>query len=99
MTRLLLSIVLCLLFAAPAAANPWLERKPLNIAHQGGEDEFPSNTFFAYENALDIGADMLEMDVNITKDRQAVVMQLVDGKSLRRVARSDCDYRAARRRH
>ena len=75
MTRLALSVVLCLVFAAPAAAaNPWLERKPLNIAHQGGEDEFPSNTFFAYENALEIGADVLEMDVNITKDRQAVVM-------------------------
>jgi glycerophosphoryl diester phosphodiesterase len=74
MTRFALSIVVCLLFASPAAANPWLERKPLNIAHQGGEDEFPSNTFFAYKNALDIGADMLEMDVNITKDRQAVVM-------------------------
>ena len=73
-TRLALALVLCLLFAAPAAANPWLERKPLNIAHQGGEDEFPSNTFFAYENALEIGADVLEMDVNITKDRQAVVM-------------------------
>jgi glycerophosphoryl diester phosphodiesterase len=66
---------MCLVFAAPAAAaNPWLERKPLNIAHQGGEDEFPSNTFFAYKNALEIGADVLEMDVNITKDRQAVVM-------------------------
>jgi glycerophosphoryl diester phosphodiesterase len=74
MTRFALGLFLCLLLAAPAGANPWLERKPLNIAHQGGEDEFPSNTFFAYKNALAIGADVLEMDVNITKDRQAVVM-------------------------
>src|SRR5687768_12339560 len=74
MARIALALLLTLLVAAPAAANPWLERRPLNIAHQGGEDEFPSNTFYAYENALAIGADVLEMDVNITKDRKVVVM-------------------------
>jgi glycerophosphoryl diester phosphodiesterase len=30
--------------AADAATNPWIEKTPLDIAHQGGEDEFPSNT-------------------------------------------------------
>ena len=75
MARIALGLLLLLTLAAPAsAANPWLERHPLNIAHQGGEDEFPSNTFFAYKNALAIGADMLEMDVNITKDKRVVVM-------------------------
>ena len=75
MARILLILATLLVVAAPAqAANPWLDRHPLNIAHQGGEDEFPSNTFFAYENALAIGADVLEMDVNITKDRKVVVM-------------------------
>ena len=75
MARIAIAFALLLTLAAPAsAANPWLERRPLNIAHQGGEDEFPSNTFFAYKNALAIGADMLEMDVNITKDRKVVVM-------------------------
>jgi glycerophosphoryl diester phosphodiesterase len=75
MARILLILASLLALAAPAhAANPWLDRHPLNIAHQGGEDEFPSNTFFAYENALAIGADVLEMDVNITKDRRVVVM-------------------------
>ena len=76
MARALLTLALLLVLAAPAAAagNPWLERRPLNIAHQGGEDEFPSNTMFAYKSALAIGADMLELDVNITKDGQNVVM-------------------------
>lgn len=74
MLGLLLATLTLLIAAAPAAANPWLERRPLNIAHQGGEDEFPSNTFFAYKNALEIGADVLEMDVNITKDLVPVVM-------------------------
>jgi glycerophosphoryl diester phosphodiesterase len=61
--------------AAGAAANPWLERtRPLNIAHQGGEDEFPSNTMYAFRSALKAGADMLELDVGVTKDDQVVVM-------------------------
>jgi glycerophosphoryl diester phosphodiesterase len=60
--------------AAGAATNPWLEKQPLNIAHQGGEDEFPSNTMYAFERSLKAGADMLELDVGITKDDQIVVM-------------------------
>jgi glycerophosphoryl diester phosphodiesterase len=60
--------------AAGAATNPWLEKQPLNIAHQGGEDEFPSNTMYAFERSLKAGADMLELDVGVTKDDQVVVM-------------------------
>jgi glycerophosphoryl diester phosphodiesterase len=60
--------------AAGAASNPWLEKQPLNIAHQGGEDEFPSNTMYAFERSLKAGADMLELDVGVTKDDQVVVM-------------------------
>ena len=36
--------VALLLPAGAAAQNPWLSERVLNIAHQGGEDEFPSNT-------------------------------------------------------
>jgi glycerophosphoryl diester phosphodiesterase len=60
--------------SAHAATNPWLEKQPLNIAHQGGEDEFPSNTMYAFKSALKAGADMLELDVGVTKDGQVVVM-------------------------
>lgn len=60
--------------AAHAAANPWIESKPLNIAHQGGEDEFPSNTMYAFKKSLEAGADMLELDVGVTKEGQIVVM-------------------------
>jgi glycerophosphoryl diester phosphodiesterase len=63
--------------AAPAPAgtsNPWLERRVLNIAHQGGEDEFPSNTLYAYKKAIRGGADMLELDIGVTKDDQVVVI-------------------------
>src|SRR4030088_3248463 len=64
--------------AAPAlaggTANPWLKRRVLNIAHQGGEDEFPSNTLYAFRKAIRAGADMLELDVGVTSDDQIVVM-------------------------
>jgi glycerophosphoryl diester phosphodiesterase len=66
------------------AANRWIVKdRPLNIAHQGGEDEFPSNTMFAFRTALAAGADMLELDVGVTKDNKVVVIHdtTVDGKT------------------
>src|SRR6476619_6705436 len=77
MRRLALALLVLPLLAAPAAwaANPWIEKRaPLNIAHQGGEDEFPSNTLYAFRKAMDAGADMLELDVGVTKDNHVVVM-------------------------
>ena len=74
--RALLAVV-ALLIAAPAAGaatNPWIETTPLDIAHQGGEDEFPSNTMYAFERSVQVGADMLELDVGVTRDGQVVVM-------------------------
>jgi glycerophosphoryl diester phosphodiesterase len=105
---LLVSLVLGL-FAASAttaqAANRWIEPKtPLNIAHQGGEDEFPSNTMYAFRKALTVGADMLELDIGVTKDGKVIVMHdtTVDGKTnghgtvasktLRQIRRLDAAY-------
>ena len=63
--RALLAVVALLVVApaAGAATNPWIEKTPLDIAHQGGEDEFPSNTMYAFPRSLQVGADMLELDV------------------------------------
>jgi glycerophosphoryl diester phosphodiesterase len=73
--RVTLALTLLLLSAAPASAqNPWLQRRVLNIAHQGGEDEFPSNTMYAFQHSVKAGADMLELDVGVTKDNKVVVM-------------------------
>jgi glycerophosphoryl diester phosphodiesterase len=84
---LLVSLTLCLA-AVPAAsaqaANRWIQqRAPLNIAHQGGEDEFPSNTMYAFRKAVRAGADMLELDVGVTRDGKVIVMHdtTVDGKT------------------
>src|SRR6185503_15952617 len=85
---LLALIVAATVVAVPVAsaqgANPWIQKKrPLNIAHQGGEDEFPSNTMYAFHKAVRAGADMLELDIGVTKDGKVIVMHdtTVDGKT------------------
>ena len=60
--------------AAAQADNPWVERRVLNIAHQGGEIEAPSNTLFAFKTAVAKGADVLELDVHATADGELVVI-------------------------
>lgn len=46
----------------------------LNIAHQGGEIEAPSNTMYAFRTALAKGSDVLELDVHATADGEIVVL-------------------------
>jgi glycerophosphoryl diester phosphodiesterase len=64
---------------APAAtatthSNPWLHRRFLNMAHAGGENEAPADTLYAFERAVRLGADMVELDVESTADDQLVVL-------------------------
>jgi glycerophosphoryl diester phosphodiesterase len=55
--------------------NPWLQNRFLVMAHQGGEDEAPSNTLFAFKSAIrDRGADTLELDVNLSADGDLMVI-------------------------
>jgi len=59
---------------APASAYYSNIDRPLVIAHQGGDGIWPGDTMFAFENAVEIGADVLEMDAHIAKDGQIVLM-------------------------
>ncbi len=43
------------------------------MAHRGGEGRWPSNTLFAFEQAVRLGADSLEMDLQRTADEVIVV--------------------------
>ncbi len=54
-------------------SNPWLERRVIAFAHQGGSFEGPSSTLAAIERALGTGATAIELDVHATSDRQIVV--------------------------
>ncbi|EYB68830.1 glycerophosphoryl diester phosphodiesterase [Deinococcus phoenicis] len=55
---------------APAAhpTNPFVQGRTLNIAHQGGEGLWPSNTLLAYRNAAALGVDILDTDMHATRD-------------------------------
>ncbi len=46
----------------------------LNIAHRGNSGECPENTVAAFLSAVEIGVDMIELDVWWTQDRELVVM-------------------------
>ena len=43
------------------------------IAHRGASDEAPENTMAAFQLAWEQGADALEIDIRLTKDRKIVV--------------------------
>ncbi|MCR8645597.1 glycerophosphodiester phosphodiesterase [Paenibacillus sp. N1-5-1-14] len=49
-------------------------KKPLNIAHQGGEDLAPSNTMAAFAIADSLEVDALETDIHMTKDGHLVTI-------------------------
>lgn len=53
---------------------------PKIIAHRGASADAPENTLAAFQLALDQGADGIELDVMLSKDRQLVVIHddLVD---------------------
>ena len=52
----------------------FLADRTLNIAHRGGRTSTPEETIEAYDNALNVGADVLEMDVHSSSDGVIVLM-------------------------
>ncbi len=73
---LLLGLVLFALITPDAPTSTYYSaiKRPLVIAHQGGDGVWPGDTVFAYEKAVELGADVIEMDAHITKDGQIVLM-------------------------
>jgi len=51
-----------------------LPRRTLNIAHRGGGGLWPQNTMFAFQHAVELGADVLEMDIHTSEDGILVVI-------------------------
>jgi glycerophosphoryl diester phosphodiesterase len=50
------------------------EYRPLVFAHQGGEGLRPENTLIAFRHSLEIGADVLDTDVHMTRDGVLVLV-------------------------
>ncbi|XOV85059.1 MAG: glycerophosphodiester phosphodiesterase [bacterium] len=48
--------------------------RPMVIAHQGGNLLRPGNTLMAFDHAMSLGVDVLEMDVHLSADNQLVVI-------------------------
>jgi len=63
--------------AKPAEPRPFFtqyQKRPMVIAHQGGDGIRPSETMMAYENAAALKVDVLEMDIHATSDGVIVLM-------------------------
>tara|TARA_B100000700_G_scaffold327319_1_gene441513 strand:- start:314 stop:1105 length:792 start_codon:yes stop_codon:yes gene_type:complete len=50
------------------------KNNPLVIAHRGYRGSYPENTISAFEAAIEVNADMIELDVCLTRDRIPVVI-------------------------
>jgi glycerophosphoryl diester phosphodiesterase len=46
----------------------------LKIAHRGYSTRYPENTILAFEKAVEAGADMIELDIHLSRDGQLVVI-------------------------
>lgn len=56
--------------------NYW-NQSPANIyvaAHRGWSSHYPENTLIAFEKALELGVDQLEIDLHMTKDGELILM-------------------------
>jgi glycerophosphoryl diester phosphodiesterase len=63
------------LIADPVPDHPYFNPdKFLVIAHRGGRDLGPENTLYTFQRAVDLGVDVLEMDVHRTQDGKFVVL-------------------------
>ena len=70
--------------------HPLLERlsKPVTIAHQGGNKIYPDESLLAFTNAINMGIQVIELDIHRTKDGVIVINhdptidRLTDGTGL-----------------
>lgn len=54
--------------------KPLFEGKVLDIAHRGASSLAPENTKEAFLEAIKAGADVIELDIHLTKDKKVVVI-------------------------
>jgi len=72
---LMLIVGVLRLLAAPIPGHPYFKRDGfLVIAHRGGRSLGPENTLYTFRRAVDLGVDVLEMDVHPTRDGRLAVL-------------------------
>lgn len=52
---------------------PFLTPLPRVVAHRGDSANFPENTLAAFKSAAELGIDVIETDVHLTKDKHLVI--------------------------
>ena len=78
------------------AADGIVTQLPEIIAHRGANREAPENTIPAFEKALEIGVDGIELDVHVTRDDVPIVHHdavLPDGGRIDRMESADLERR------
>jgi glycerophosphoryl diester phosphodiesterase len=53
---------------APTQGNPFRTGRTLVIPHAGGDGLFPENTIVAFERSLALGGDVVDIDIQLSKD-------------------------------
>ncbi|MFN8531757.1 MAG: glycerophosphodiester phosphodiesterase [Anaerolineae bacterium] len=72
---LIVGYVVLVLRAQPLPDHPFNARSGVLVfAHQGGDGIRPSNTMAAFTHAVEIGADILDLDIHRTSDGVLVVL-------------------------
>ncbi|MEM7550260.1 MAG: glycerophosphodiester phosphodiesterase family protein [Bacteroidota bacterium] len=61
-------------FISDEIENPERLKKVLNIAHRGASGYAPENTISAFIKALDFRPDMIELDIHMSSDGEAIVI-------------------------
>lgn len=69
----LVSLVACSVLAG-AATEDWPEWDIVVVAHRGVSPGFPENTLPAFMNAIELGVDVIELDLRATSDGVIVVL-------------------------
>src|ERR1700754_926150 len=59
---------------AQAQSGPEQAAAPLGVAHRGASGTRPKHTFASYDRAIEMGADYIEQDLQVTSDGVLVVM-------------------------
>lgn len=77
---------------APTTDTQSAENVPVIVAHRGYSGVAPENTLAAFASAVDIGADMIELDVQETKDGVLVVFHDTDMSRITGMSGRVSDY-------
>ncbi|WP_444893472.1 glycerophosphodiester phosphodiesterase [Microbulbifer sp. TRSA001] len=73
----ILKVVTCLAFSMIIYSQVWA----IDIlAHRGASGEYPQGTALAFDMALEQGADILELDIHLSKDQYIIINHDVDLK-------------------